>query len=353
MPSIAYTGHLASDPPGEMAQGEAVVASSGGSQSASLRWGDYSSMSVDPGDECTFWYTNEYIPADGVFNWRTRIFSFQLPGCASSPDFAVWPRRGAEVLGRGRTLSVPLDTAALRPAAAAKALSLSVAELPPGVEARIEPATVSPGETATLTLSAAADAEIGRGQGYAVRAIAADGTTASSAGALDVVDADFAMDLEADTVAVAAGGTVRVRVGTRPLFGSAETITFSVSGLPGGVTARFEPAQTVAGGGADLMISAAAGARPVNAALTVSATAPSTAHIALVHLRAQESPPAEITWSAQGGSSSPLPLRVQSQGGCGCSAAGGGWEAIGLLGLLAAIRRKRGPALHITCWRRR
>src|SRR5437899_5131445 len=48
MPSIAYTGHLASDPPGEMAQGEAVAASSGGSQSSSLRWGDYSSMSVDP-----------------------------------------------------------------------------------------------------------------------------------------------------------------------------------------------------------------------------------------------------------------------------------------------------------------
>ena len=88
LPSIACTGHLISDPPGQMGQGEAVVASSGGSQSSSLRWGDYSSMSVDPADDCTFWYTNEYIPSDGVFNWRTRIFSFQLPGCASSPDFA-------------------------------------------------------------------------------------------------------------------------------------------------------------------------------------------------------------------------------------------------------------------------
>ena len=353
MPSIAYTGHLASDPPGEMAQGEAVAASSGGSQSSSLRWGDYSSMSVDPGDECTFWYTNEYIPADGVFNWRTRIFSFQLPGCASSPDFAVWPRRGAEVLGRGRTLSFPLDTAALRLAAATKVLSLSVVELPPGVDARIEPATVSPGETATLTLSAAVDAEVGRGQGYAVRAVAADGTASTSGGALDLVDADFAMDLEADTITVAAGATARMRVGTRPLFGSAEPITFSASGLPGGATARFEPAQIVAGGSADLLISAAAGARLANAALAISATAPSTAHVALFHLRAQESPPAEITWSTEGGGPSPLPLRVQNQGGCGCSAAGGGWEAVGLLGLLTAIRRKRGSALHVICWRRR
>src|SRR5438105_12529906 len=200
LPAIAYTGPLASDPPGEMGQGEGVAASSGGSQSSSLRWGDYSSMSVDPTDECTFWYTNEYIPADGVFNWRTRVFSFQLPGCASSPDFAVWPRPGVEVLGRGRTLSVPLDTAALRPGAAGKMLSLSVGELPPGVTARIEPPTVAPGETATLTLSAAGDAESGRGQGYAVSALAADGTSASGGGALDVVDADFAMDVDSDPI---------------------------------------------------------------------------------------------------------------------------------------------------------
>ena len=350
LPAIAYTGHLASDPPGEMGQGEGVAASSGGSQSSSLRWGDYSSMSVDPTDECTFWYTNEYIPADGVFNWRTRIFSFQLPGCASSPDFAVWPRPGVEVLGRGRTLSVPLDTAALRPGAAGKMLSLSVGELPPGVTARIEPPTVAPGEAATLILSAAGDAEPGRGQGYAVSALAADGTSASGGGALDVVDADFAMDVDSDPIALAAGGTVRIHIGTRSLFGSAETVTFAVSGLPAEATARFEPAQIVAGGGADLVISA--GTRSPSSVLTVTATSPSTAHFALVHLRAQESSPAEITWSADGGGTSPLPLRVQSQAGCGCSAAGGGWQALGLLGLLAAIRRRRETGHQITSSRR-
>src|SRR5919204_2055302 len=96
-PGIGYTGHATSDAPGEMGQGEAITVTGGGSQTPSIRWGDYSSMSVDPADECTFWYTNEYIPSDGVYNWRTRIFSFQLPGCASSAEFAVWPRRGAGV----------------------------------------------------------------------------------------------------------------------------------------------------------------------------------------------------------------------------------------------------------------
>ncbi|HYY52183.1 MAG TPA: hypothetical protein VE755_04880, partial [Myxococcales bacterium] len=355
LPAIAHTGHLASDAPGEMGQGEAVVATSGGSQFSSLRWGDYSSMSVDPADECTFWYTNEYIPADGVFNWRTRIFSFQLPGCASSAEFAVWPRGGAQAIGRGRTLSVPLDTAALRTGTAESSLTLSVAELPTGVTARIEPQTVAPGETATLTLTAAADAEMGRGQGYAVQALAADGTSASSRGPLDVVDADFAMHLDSDTVPLPAAGTARIRIQTQPLFGPAETVSFAASGLPPALAAHFEPAQVVAGGSANLVISAIPGARPPNVAFTVSATAPSTAHVVLLHLRAQQAPSAETTWPGDGAgaASSPLAPGVQGQGGCGCSAAGGGWEALGLLGLLLAIRQRRGSGRPITSSRRR
>src|SRR5579864_1583566 len=31
-----------------------------GYQASVSRWGDYSAMSVDPVDDCTFWYTNEY-----------------------------------------------------------------------------------------------------------------------------------------------------------------------------------------------------------------------------------------------------------------------------------------------------
>lgn len=46
------------------------------------RWGDYSAMQIDPVDDCTFWYTNEYLPANGSFNWATRIASFKFTGCA-------------------------------------------------------------------------------------------------------------------------------------------------------------------------------------------------------------------------------------------------------------------------------
>jgi uncharacterized protein YegP (UPF0339 family) len=81
-PGIAYTGRLASDSLGTMPQGETTLYTGAGSQTSGLsRWGDYSEMSVDPSDDCTFWYANEYLPANGSFNWHTRIGAFKFPSC--------------------------------------------------------------------------------------------------------------------------------------------------------------------------------------------------------------------------------------------------------------------------------
>ena len=80
-PSIRYTGRLVTDTLGTM-QKENIIQAGGGSQTGSLhRWGDYSAMTVDPVDDCTFWYTSEYLKASGSFNWSTRIASFKFPGC--------------------------------------------------------------------------------------------------------------------------------------------------------------------------------------------------------------------------------------------------------------------------------
>jgi hypothetical protein len=55
----------------------------GGSQTTGLsRWGDYSAMSVDPTDDCTFYYTQEYLKTSGTFNWSTRINSFKFNTCS-------------------------------------------------------------------------------------------------------------------------------------------------------------------------------------------------------------------------------------------------------------------------------
>ena len=80
-PSIRYTGRLSTDELGTM-QAENIIQAGGGSQLRKLnRWGDYSAMTVDPVDGCTFWYTNEYLKSSGTFNWSTRIASFKFPGC--------------------------------------------------------------------------------------------------------------------------------------------------------------------------------------------------------------------------------------------------------------------------------
>lgn len=88
--SIWYTGRLPGDPLGEMSQGENVIIDGGGSQDGgAARWGDYSSMVTDPVDQCTFWYTTEYIQTTGLATWQTRIGSFKFPSCSIGPTGTI------------------------------------------------------------------------------------------------------------------------------------------------------------------------------------------------------------------------------------------------------------------------
>lgn len=81
-PGLRYAGRLAGDPLGELTQGETIMKKGQGSEThPSSRWGDYSSLAIDPSDDCTFWYTNEYFAAITSFNWQTWIGKFKLPGC--------------------------------------------------------------------------------------------------------------------------------------------------------------------------------------------------------------------------------------------------------------------------------
>ena len=81
-PSIRFTGRAPSDPLGTLNIPETSVFNGGGSQLPTLnRWGDYSNLSVDPVDDCTMWYTTEYLKTNGTFNWSTRIANFKLAGC--------------------------------------------------------------------------------------------------------------------------------------------------------------------------------------------------------------------------------------------------------------------------------
>lgn len=83
-PAIRYTGRLASDALNTMTQGEGtLIAGTGAQTHTAARWGDYSMLAVDPTDDCTFWFTSEYVQTTGSAPWRTRIGSFKLADCGA------------------------------------------------------------------------------------------------------------------------------------------------------------------------------------------------------------------------------------------------------------------------------
>ena len=80
-PTIRFAARGVTDPLNTLSS-EVNLLTGTGSQLPNLaRWGDYSTLSVDPVDDCTMWYTNEYLSTNGTFNWRTRIASFKLAAC--------------------------------------------------------------------------------------------------------------------------------------------------------------------------------------------------------------------------------------------------------------------------------
>ncbi len=85
-PSIRYAGRYAGEAPDLLPQAEESLIEGTGSQTGISRWGDYSTMTVDPTDDCTFWYTTEYYITTGS-NWQTRIGSFKLPSCGEPKAF--------------------------------------------------------------------------------------------------------------------------------------------------------------------------------------------------------------------------------------------------------------------------
>ncbi len=93
-PGIAYAGRLATDPLGTMPQAEVIALVGGAPQTLPgpnpARWGDYSAMSVDPADDCTFWYTNEYIPFAEAPP-TTHIVSFRFLTCPTPVDIDIKP----------------------------------------------------------------------------------------------------------------------------------------------------------------------------------------------------------------------------------------------------------------------
>jgi len=148
---IRYNGRLQADPPGTLTQGETILISGAGTQS-NERWGDYSSLNVDPADDCTFWYTNEYATSGG--SWSTQIGKFKFDACGT-PGIALSANNLSQsVCAPGSLAPITIDVASTGGFTGSTALSFS--SLPLGFSGSFTSTSVTPTaqSTATLTVDA-------------------------------------------------------------------------------------------------------------------------------------------------------------------------------------------------------
>ncbi|MGJ0505896.1 MAG: COG1470 family protein [Methylocystis sp.] len=146
-PAIAFTGRTPDMPVNTMGT-ETIIQAGNGSQTGYTRWGDYTSMRVDPDDDATFWYTNEYYTATSSGAWSTAIASFKVVASAT-PDFTLSVAASASVT-RGGSVRVTIGVTAVN---GASSVSLSASGVPARTTASFSPSSGTASYSSTLTIS--------------------------------------------------------------------------------------------------------------------------------------------------------------------------------------------------------
>ena len=285
-PEIHYSGRLAGDAAGQMTQGEGSIIDPAGSQSGQglSRWGDYSMMAIDPADDCTFWYTTEYLTTTGAFNWHTRIGAFKFPGCGAAPanDFSIGASPSSLSLMQNNSGTSTISTAVT--SGAAESIALGVGGVPSGATAALSPTSVIAGGSSTLTVNAGTAAA-------GTYTLTVTGTAPSATHSTTVMLTvtapppanDFSISSNPSSLSLAqnTGGTSTIS--TAVVSGTAETINLTVSGAPSGASASLNPTSVSAGGTSTLSVNAGTAAAGTYT-LTVTGTATSAIHTTTVAL---------------------------------------------------------------------
>ncbi|MDW8480268.1 MAG: hypothetical protein RML12_11320 [Xanthomonadales bacterium] len=152
-PSLRYVGRLESDPAGVMTTAETEIVQGTRSKS-NERWGDYFHMGVDPADDCTFWFTGEYM-GSGTSPSNTRIASFAHDECFD-PSFSLAAQQTSlQVCAASPPVTLPGNTltiGSINGYTTPVNLGFNPAP-PPGFAPAISPSTVTPPGTATLNVT--------------------------------------------------------------------------------------------------------------------------------------------------------------------------------------------------------
>jgi hypothetical protein len=240
-PSIHYTAHLVTDPLGVMGQGEGVIVDGTGSQNGGLdRWGDYSSLNIDPTDDCTFWYTSEYLTSNGSFNWHTRIGTFKLAGCGGAPtlDFSFSATPPSRTVTQGQPTSY--DVTITPTGGFSGAVILSVSGLPAGATGTFSPNPAT--STSTLSVTTSTTTPAGT---YPLTITGTNGALTHQASVTLVVQGpappDFTLGASPASRTVTRGKSTTYAVTITKINGFSGSVSLSVSGLPNKTSASFSP----------------------------------------------------------------------------------------------------------------
>lgn len=200
-PGLRYAGRPATYQGPDLPYGEVDLASGTGSQ-PDPRWGDYNSMTVDPADNCTFWFTGAYsLPsppdAPSYKQWATRIGSFRFDQCAHDlgVSFSAAASSAAVRLRHGASDSLTITVKSR--GGFGSAVELETSALAVGITATFDPARVAPppnGEV-TTTLSVSASSEAVQGTYSVVVTLQSGGLRQSIPITVTILDADFAATL--------------------------------------------------------------------------------------------------------------------------------------------------------------
>ena len=237
-PGIRYTGRQPTDPLGMM-QDEASIVEGSGSQNGGLdRWGDYSTMSIDPLDDCTLWYTQEYMVTSGQFNWNTRIASFKFANCAnSSPGFYLSESPLSQTVNNGQSATYTVVVNPYNGYSGTPVFTLS--GCPVAATCTISPAFSGPPNysPSTVTISTAISTPAGT---YQVTVTGTDGSlTHTTAVTLVVVAPDFSLKPTTTTETIEAGEVARYPISLTSLNLFSGNVTLTVSGMPAGSVPKF------------------------------------------------------------------------------------------------------------------
>lgn len=267
-PSLVYAGRVPGDAAGTLESEVVLKAGAGSQQSGYSRWGDYSSLTVDPTDDCTFWFTEEYEKTTGFFNWSTAIGSFKFPGCPA-PNFSVGASPNTLTIAQGASGT---STVTLNPLHGfTGSVSLTTSALPSGVTAGFSPNPMTSSSKATI--SAAANAVAGN------HTVTVNGTggglTRIATFTLTVVLApSFTLAPSASSASVAVGAPAKITLTTAVINGFKSAVALSLSGLPKDITAGFLPTSIAApgNGSSQLTLTETTGATAGIYNLTVAAS---------------------------------------------------------------------------------